>query len=123
MENPYTDPGVGGVTGRPQDIGKFKVPSLRNIALTGPYMHDGRFDTLEEVVEFYNSQIVDHPNLAPQLRDGRPPRPGQPPQPTGPIRLNLSPAERNAPVAYLHTLTDPNLATDPKFSDPFDYGD
>lgn len=114
---------MGGVTGRPQDIGKFKVPSLRNIALTGPYMHDGRFDTLEEVVEFYNSQIVDHPNLAPQLRDGRPPRPGQPPQPTGPIRLNLSPAERNALVAYLHTLTDPNLATDPKFSDPFDYGD
>jgi cytochrome c peroxidase len=123
LENPSTDPGVGGITGRPQDLGKFKVPSLRNIALTSPYMHDGRFDTLEEVVEFYNSQIADHPNLAPQLRDGRPPRPGQPPQPGGPIRLNLSPAERNALVAFLHTLTDPNLATAPKFSDPFDYGD
>ena len=112
-----------GITGRPQDIGKFKVTTLRNVALTAPYMHDGRFSTLEEVVAFYNSQIVDHPNLAPPLRTGGPPRPGQPPQPSGPIRLNLNQAERNALVAFLHTLTDPNLAADPKYSDPFDYGD
>ena len=87
-------------------------------------MHDGRFATLEEVVEFYNSQVVDHPNLAPQLRaPGGPPRPGQPPPPGGPRRLNLTQGQKNALVAFLHTLTDPSLATDPKFSDPFNYGD
>ncbi len=112
LENPYADPGVGAITGRRQDLGKFKVPSLRNIVLTGPYMHDGRFGTLEEVVEFYNSQIVNHPNLAPQLRNNN-----------RPIRLNLNEDEKNALVAFLHTLTDPSLATNPKYSDPFNYGD
>src|SRR6185503_4153778 len=57
LEFPYVDLGVGGITGNPADDGKFKVPSLRNIELTGPYMHDGRFATLEEVVEFYNSGV------------------------------------------------------------------
>ena len=112
LENPYTDPGIGAITRRQQDLGKFKVPSLRNIALTGPYMHDGRFTTLEQVVEFYDSQVVNHPNLAPQLRNNN-----------RPIRLNLSEAEKRALVAFLHTLTDPNLATDPKYSDPFNYGE
>lgn len=112
LENPYTDPGIGAITRRQQDLGKFKVPSLRNIALTGPYMHDGRFRTLEQVVEFYDSQVVNHPNLAPQLRNNN-----------RPIRLNLSEAEKRALVAFLHTLTDTNLATDPKYSDPFNYGE
>ena len=112
LENPYTDPGIGAITRRQQDLGKFKVPSLRNIALTGPYMHDGRFGTLEQVVEFYDSQVVNHPNLAPQLRNNN-----------RPIRLNLSEGEKRALVAFLHTLTDPNLATDPKYSDPFNYGE
>ena len=112
LENPYTDPGIGAITRRQQDLGKFKTPSLRNIALTGPYMHDGRFRTLEEVVEFYDSQVVNHPNLAPQLRNNN-----------RPIRLNLSEAEKRALVAFLNTLTDPNLTTDPKYSDPFNYGD
>lgn len=77
LEFPYVDTGVGGVTGRAQDMGLFKVPSLRNIALTAPYMHDGRFQTLEQVVEFYNSGVVSGPNLSPPLRT--PPQPGQPP--------------------------------------------
>ena len=112
LENPYTDPGIGAITRRQQDLGKFKTPSLRNIALTGPYMHDGRFRTLEEVIEFYDSQVANHANLAPQLRNNN-----------GPIRLNLSEAEKRALVAFLHTLTDPNLTTDPKYSDPFNYGE
>jgi cytochrome c peroxidase len=113
LEFPFVDPGLGGVTGNPPDNGKFKVPSLRNIALTGPYMHDGRFATLEQVVEFYNSGVVDNPNLSPPLRN-----------PDGTVRrLNLTQQQKDALVAFLRTLTDPNLAMDPKYSDPFNYGD
>src|SRR6185436_5153405 len=112
LENPYVDKGVGALTGRPQDEGLFKVPSLRNIELTAPYMHDGRFATLEEVVEFYNSGVVNHPNLSPPLRV--PPRPGQPPAPR---RLNLSPDQKAALVAFLKTLTDRSITTDARFSD------
>ena len=115
LEFPFVDLGRGGVTGVPQDNGLFKVPSLRNIELTAPYMHDGRFATLEQVVEFYNSGVVATPNLAPQLRNP----PGQPP---GPRRLNLTTTEKAALVAFLKTLTDPGLATDAKYADPFNYG-
>lgn len=115
LENPYVDKGVGALTGLPQDEGRFKVPSLRNIELTAPYMHDGRFATLEQVVHFYNEEVVQHPNLSPPL------------QGTGgaagtPLRLGLTPQQQAALVAFMKTLTDPNLATDPKLSDPFNYG-
>ena len=73
LEFPYVDKGLGGITGLAQDDGFFKVPSLRNIELTAPYMHDGRFATLEEVVEFYNSGVVNNPNLSPPLRVPTPP--------------------------------------------------
>ena len=106
------DKGVGGLTGLPQDEGLFKVPSLRNIELTAPYMHDGRFATLEEVVEFYNAGVVNHPNLSPPLRG-----PGGQPR-----RLNLTAAQKAALVAFLKTLTDTSVTTDEKYSDPFNYG-
>ncbi len=118
LENPYVDKGVGGITGRVQDEGVFKIPSLRNIELTAPYMHDGRFATLEEVVEFYNSGVTNHPNLSPPLRVPTPP--GAPPGP--PRRLNLTAEQKAALVAFLKTLTDTTVTTDPKFSDPFNYG-
>ena len=118
LENPYIDKGVGEHTGRAADEGFFKVPSLRNIALTAPYMHDGRFATLEDVVNFYNTGVVDHPNLSPQLRR-QPGPPGSPPPP--PRRLNLSEQEKAALVAFLKTLTDTSITDDPKFSDPFRY--
>ncbi len=112
LENPYVDKGLGGITGRTQDEGLFKVPSLRNIERTAPYMHDGRFATLEEVVEFYNSGVVNHPNLSPPLRVAG-----------GAVRrLNLTNAQKAALVAFLKTLTDDSVATDEKFSDPFNYG-
>lgn len=111
LENPSVDKGVGAVSGRALDDGLFKVPSLRNIALTAPYMHDGRFATLEEVVEFYNSGVVAHPNLSPPLR-ARPPA-------QGPLRLNLTAAEKAALVAFMKTLTDTALAADERFADPF----
>lgn len=112
LENPYLDKGLGAITGRPQDEGLFKVPSLRNIERTGPYMHDGRFATLEEVVEFYDSGVVNHPNLSPPLR-----------VPGGAVRrLNLTAAQKAALVAFMRTLTDDHVATDEKYADPFNYG-
>lgn len=118
LEFPYVDKGIGGISGLQRDMGVFKVPSLRNIELTAPYMHDGRFATLEDVVEFYNSGVVDNPNLAPPLRVPTPP--GTPPGP--PRRLNLTADQQAALVAFLKTLTDTSVTTDPKFSDPFNYG-
>ena len=117
LEFPYVDLGRGGITGLATDNGLFKVPSLRNIGLTAPYMHDGRFATLEAVVEFYNSGVVDNPNLSPPLRN--------PPGTPGaglPRRLNLTAAQKAALVAFLKTLTDTSVTTDAKFSDPFNYG-
>ncbi len=86
----------------------FKAPSLRSVGLTGPYMHDGRFQTLEEVVAFYDRGIQPGPALDGRLRQGG-----------GPLRLNLSAADRAALVAFLLTLNDPVLTTDPRFGDPF----
>src|SRR6185503_7035177 len=109
LEFPYVDRGVGGITGRAQDNGLFKVPSLRNVELTAPYMHDGRFATLEEVVEHYSSGVKNHPNLSPQLR-----------LPNGSPRLiNLNAQDKAALVAFLKTLTDRSLTTEIRFSDPF----
>ena len=96
----------------PLDVGAFKTPTLRNLGYTAPYMHDGRFATLEEVVEHYNSGVKAHPNLDPRLRVS----------PTGaiePRRLNLTPAESASLVAFLKTLTDDELLKDGHYSDPF----
>ena len=109
IENPSIDRGVGAVTNNPVQFGNFKVSSLKNIELTGPYMHDGRLASLEQVVEHYNSGIQPHPNLAPQLRN-----------PDGtPKRLNLSINDKAALVAFLKTLTDRIITTETKFSNPF----
>lgn len=86
----------------------FKAPSLRSVGLSGPYMHDGRFATLAEVIDFYASGIQDGPALDPRLRDGGAPR-----------RLHLDATDRAALVAFLKTLDDPVLTTDPRFGDPF----
>jgi len=102
------DEGVGGVTGRGRDSGTFKSPTLRNIALTAPYMHDGRFDTLMDVVNHYNDGMVNHRNLDGTLRNRG-----------GARRLGLDAGERAALVAFLETLTDPAIASEPRWSDPF----
>ena len=87
----------------------FKAPSLKNVAITGPYMHDGRFSTLEQVVEHYVSGVEDGPALDVRLR-----APGGAPQ-----RLPFTAADKSALVSFLKTLTDPTVLSDPKFSDPF----
>jgi cytochrome c peroxidase len=89
--------------------GSFKIPSLRNVELTAPYMHDGRFSTLEEVVEHYNSKVQPAANLHSRLRDEN----GKP------KKLNLSEADKKALIAFMKTLTDKQFIQDPKFSDPF----
>ncbi|MBK8965586.1 MAG: cytochrome c peroxidase [Saprospiraceae bacterium] len=102
------DAGVGGVTNQANDMAQFKVPTLRNIELTGPYMHDGRFATLEEVVEHYSTGIQNHPNLSPELKYGYQPK-----------KLNFSAQDKSDLVAFLKTLTDQELRTDKRYANPF----
>jgi len=101
LDATVTDVGAGN--------GRFKAPSLRNVALRGRFMHDGRFTALAEVVDFYSSGVQANPFLDNRLR-----------APGGvPLRLGLTTAQRDAIVAYLQTLTDPALLSDPRFADPF----
>jgi cytochrome c peroxidase len=138
LEMTYKDNGFGNVTGKSSDYGKFVVPLLFNIAYTAPYMHDGRFKTLEEVVEHYNSGVYAHENLDLRLRDlGALNNVSAQEQFTAldqnkngeiepeeirqypPLRLNLSTSEKKSLVDFLKTLSDPSILTDKKFSDPF----
>jgi cytochrome c peroxidase len=92
------DPGRAQVTGRAADLGKFAVPSLRNIALTAPYMHDGRFQNLDQVIEHYATGVKRSATLDPNLAK----------HPNG--ALPLSAADKHALVAFLRTLTDEKYA-------------
>ena len=93
------DPGRAKITGRDSDHGKFSTPTLRNVALTAPYMHDGRFKTLEEVIDHYSSGVQRSPTLDPNL--AKHPIDG----------IGLTSADKKALVAFLKTLTDTNLPT------------
>jgi cytochrome c peroxidase len=102
------DKGLGAVTMMNSDNGKFKIPSLRNVELTAPYMHDGRFETLEEVIDHYSEGIQNDPNLDPRLKSF-----GQP------MRMDIPESDKKAIIAFLKTMTDSEMVTDPKFSNPF----
>lgn len=104
----YSDNGLAMISGATTENGFFRIPSLRNVALTAPYMHDGRFETLEQVIDHYSEGIQLHPNLDPQLKTAV--------QNGG---FQISDSEKMALVAFLHTLTDMRVITDPRFSDPF----
>ena len=117
LELKYDDQGLGAL-GRPSNDpftpsndGKFKASSLRNIALTAPYMHDGRFKTLDQVVAHYSSGVRSHENLALASNEDD----------TGTTTsgFQFSKKEQAALVAFLKTLTDKEFVSDPKFSDPF----
>ena len=102
------DLGVGGMTNRSQDMGVFKAPSLLNIAVTAPYMHDGRFQTLEEVIDHYSEGVnFDHPNIHPQMAAH-----------SG-IQLNLSKQQKEDLIAYLKSMTDSTILVNPAYSNPF----
>jgi cytochrome c peroxidase len=109
----FSDLGLGALTGLPTDNGKFRVPPLRNIALTAPYMHDGRFTSLEQVLDHYNEHVVmNSPNIDPLLLNGSNDRrgPGYP--------LSLTTVEKAQIVAFLHTLTDSTFIRDKRFAKP-----
>lgn len=98
------DVGRMGFTGDPQDSLKFKVPSLRNVEVTFPYMHDGRAFSLSQVIEHYRSLIhTEQPTLDPLLKN----------------KIAISEVEKLDLIAFLRTLTDNELMTDPRFSQPF----
>ena len=138
LDDNYTDNGMGDLLANqdPAYDGMFKVPSLRNVAATAPYMHDGRFSTLEEVIDHYNTGVKKHRNLDYRLTEGGgffflegddggnggipvidPIMGGE--NSGEPRKLNLTKVQKRALVAFMQTLTDYELMHDPKFSNPF----
>ena len=106
MPNSINDLGRAHVTNNPEDNYKFKVPTLRNIALTAPYMHDGRFATLDEVIEHYSSGIHMSPTIDPLIEFGS----------QGGVQLDAQ--EKYLLKKFLLTLTDNNFINNPSFKDP-----
>ena len=102
LDSTFTDPGRAGITGAASDSGTFKVPSLRNIALSSPYMHDGRFATLADVLEHYSTGIVHSSTLSPFLNTIAP----------------LTSMEKQDLILFLNTLTDSTFITDARFKNP-----
>jgi cytochrome c peroxidase len=101
---PSADGGVGDVTLRAADLGSFKSPSLRNVEVTGPYAHDGRFATLDALIDHYSDNAILDPTVGYVI-------------PVGPLKFTTS--EKTAMIAFLKTLTDRSFLTDPRFSNPF----
>lgn len=108
LQASYTDKGLGALDNQNYNEGVFKVPLLRNVTLTAPYMHDGRFATLNEVLDHYSTGIVNHTNLHSDLKSGG-----------SAMRMNFSQNDKAALIAYLSTLTDEEFISEPKYSDPF----
>ena len=108
----FTDIGVANVTQNEDDIGKFKTVSLRNVELTAPYMHDSRFGTLEEVIDFYSTDVNAHPNLDERLTTTN--QIGGPP-----IQFNFTQEQKSALIAFLKTLTNIDFINDVRYSNPF----
>lgn len=106
MPNSFDDKGRASVTNNPEDNYKFKVPTLRNIALTAPYMHDGRFATLDEVIEHYSSGIHMSPTIDPLIEFGS----------QGGVQLDAQ--EKYLLKKFLLTLTDQKFVLNPNFQDP-----
>jgi len=103
----YTDKGRGAISFRENEVGKFKVPSLRNVAFTAPYMHDGRFRTLEEVLNFYSEQVNVSVNIDSKMTRAH----------EGGVQLSDN--DKKAIIAFLHTLSDSTFIRNPEFSNPF----
>lgn len=98
----FPDKGRGAVTNITQDNGRFRTPSLRNIELSAPYMHDGRFQTLEQVIEHYNNGGHYAPNVAPLSI----------------MQLHMTEQNKADLLAFLKTFTDRTFINNPKFSKP-----
>ncbi len=113
----YSDPGLGALNRpsndpfMPSNDGKFKSPSLRNVELTAPYMHDGRFRTLDQVIEHYSDDVQPHVNLALAFEDQE--------ETSGTLGFHFTQKQKASLVAFLKTLTDRTFANDSRFADPF----
>jgi cytochrome c peroxidase len=114
---PPNNTGIAELTGRPEDMGRFKAPSLRNVAVTAPYMHDGSIATLDEVLDHYAAGgriIKDGPNAG----VGR----------DNPLKSSFVPGfeitqqEREDLITFLNSFTDETFLTNPNFSDPWKQG-
>ncbi|PTQ96906.1 cytochrome c peroxidase [Mucilaginibacter yixingensis] len=105
------DEGIGAFTKLATDRGRFKVPTLRNIALTAPYMHDGRFKTLNEVLDHYSEHVAQSPALSAFLQDAS--------NIPGGRALKLTAIEKKQLIAFLNMLTDTTFTADARFADPF----
>ena len=105
LDEMYADNGIGEHTNLAKDMGTFKMPTLRNVEVTAPYMHDGRFASLQEVIDHYNTGAKDHANRGIQI-------------PRGGYKI-FTDADKAAMIEFLKTLTDKSLLTDPRFADPF----
>lgn len=101
-----TDKGLGAVTGNPIDDGKFKTPTLRNLVFTAPYMHDGRFASLTDVVNHYSSGLQNSPTIDPLMKS------------VDQGGVLLTPTERSLLVKFLVSLSDSSFVTNPKFQAP-----
>jgi cytochrome c peroxidase len=101
-----TDKGLGNVTGDPNDDGKFKSPSLRNLAYTAPYMHDGRFATLDEVINHYSEGLVYSPTIDPLMKT------------IAAGGVHLTESDKADLKAFLLSLSDPSFLNNPDFQDP-----
>ena len=111
---PNNNTGVFEITGAPEDMGRFRPPSLRNVAVTAPYMHDGSMETLEEVVAFYErgGRLIED---GPYAGDG-----AESPLKSGLVAgFTLTDRERADLIAFLGSLTDETFLTDPRFADPY----
>lgn len=105
LDRQTTDKGRQAVTGQALDAGRFRVPTLRNIALTAPYMHDGRLATLESVLDHYSEHIQPNPALSPEL----------PGQTNG---FHLTSTEKTDLIQFMHLLTDSTFIHNPQFANP-----
>ncbi|HRG08838.1 MAG TPA: cytochrome c peroxidase [Cyclobacteriaceae bacterium] len=107
LDTEFTDRGRAIITESENDVGKFRVPTLRNVELTDPYMHDGRFRTLEQVLTHYQQGVKDSPTLDPLLKQNETPG------------IILSDTEKADIIAFLKTLTDRSFTQDKRFANPF----
>lgn len=106
LDSVFSDLGLGKRTQNPADYGKFKTPTLRNVEFSAPYMHDGRFKTLEEVVDFYSNGLKYSESIDPLMKNVF----------RGGIRLSES--EKTDLIAFLKTFSDTEFLNNPKFSKP-----
>jgi cytochrome c peroxidase len=103
------DAGRRNITNASSDEGSFKVPDLHNVALTAPYMHDGRFNTLDDVLEHYSRNIKPNNNLDDRLKN----------EDGSPISLNITSEDKKAIIAFLGSMTDYKMISNPNLSSPF----